>query len=300
MEQYFLPATKNRNTTNSKTRQEYHQINSELKDIAWKLYDLTCDFKGLQVDAHQLAKYGHYDRYEKHACLSSEEGKKEMKYKASSDEDVTESRRRRFQFDSDYEGFPRQDDQQGFSRAAYDGYGGSTDEDQKKSNGYIAADTEECKQKSLKDFDKTLASRRNKHESEDDFAKYKSRYRAQTQTARCYSKYESLSTQELEQKLREKLDLLQIKAKCLKENYCNGGRSLRESSDAEAGSTLEITKGKRSSGSCQGRSSLACCRGKRRMRNQHSPHRVYLDGEKTYVVDHNDSKVIFIPKPCEY
>lgn len=296
-----MPANSRLTISNSKTKQEYHQINSELKDIAWKLYDLTCDFKDLKVDARQLCQHGHYDRYAKHKSMfSSEKECREMKSRLlcreEEEEEATESKRRRkYQSnDFDFEDFPVQYHQGLSSKMKVsndDGYGYSSTSDYHIKKGYNAA-ADEYKQKFMKDFDKALASRRSEHvrEFEEDLEKCKNRYQhdqqdSPTKNARCYSEYESLSTQDLEQRLREKLDLLQYKAKCLKENYCNGSRG---EANYTGSSSSEIR--------CKSRSS------KREKRNSSrpSPHRVYLDGGKTYVVNHTDSKVVFIPKVHEY
>ena len=294
MEQYFMPANSNSrlNVSNSKTKQEYRQINSELKDIAWKLYDLTCDFKDLQVDARQLCQNGRYDRYEKHQ-KEYREMKSKLPSREEEEEEVMESKRRgrrRYQFedDRDFDDFPPRY-QQGYSKMKV------SREEEACGSSYAA---EEYKQKFLKDFDKVLASRRNNHVKvfEEDLEKCKSRYQDQHQehssarkSRRGYSaEYESLSTQELEQRLREKLDLLQDKAKSLKENYCNSS-SRRNEANYLGSSSSDIRK-------CRSSKSEK----RRNMCSRPSPQRVYLDGGKTYVVDHTDSKVVFIPKNHEY
>uniref|UniRef100_A0A7M5XKL8 Uncharacterized protein n=1 Tax=Clytia hemisphaerica TaxID=252671 RepID=A0A7M5XKL8_9CNID len=233
-------------------KREYDRINLELKDIAWKLYDLTCDFKDLRYDACQLVETGHYDRYEKHNRSSYKESTSSQKSRKTTKDSKRSSWREKSDESADQEKF------------------------------------EKCKQKYLEDFEKALEYRRNRcmKKTEEELERSMSKHRysspSLTPSAKYASTYEGLSTEELEQRLREKLDVLQRKAMHLKESYCGRERSYSTNS-------YEGDK----------KTNVSCMR-KMKERNLHSPHRVYLDGESTYVVDHADSKVIFVPKTYEY
>lgn len=298
MEEYFLPA--------NQKMQEYNQMNGELKDIAWKLYDLTCDFKDLQVDCNQLCKYGRYDRYAEHKKTFSSSASKERKISSTDTRSRTESESENVRSNDEFVTNQKESVRhKGFSRDDEDDR-----EERSKKKKFAAA--EKCKQKFLMEIDQELATRRSKHikKFEEDIARYKKPASSASPARHC-SEYKSLSTVELEQRLREKLDLLQAKARHLKESYYkkstsgniqhenqSNGDLEEEFSSYQRSEELPIRTGCPEQSAR--RNSVICCRGKQRLSNQHTPHRVYLDGGRTYVVDHLDSKVVFIPKPNEY
>lgn len=198
---------------------EYDRIYCEMKYISWKLYDLTCDFKDLQVDTKQLYDKGCYNRYEIHRrkCCDEDASKRCRKceeYSATKDLGCS--------FKRDFEE-------------------GKCREERTRCRLLASPPPSSCR-------------------------KYK-----------VSRDYEGCSTEELEQKLREKLELLQLKSKCMKRMSCGN-----ESYEREDKNTIK------------------CCRGKERSRHAHTPHRCYLQGDRTYVIDHTDSKVIVIPKNIEY
>jgi len=232
---------------------EYDRVNYELKDIAWKLYDLNCDFKDLKCDALQLYCTGRYDNYENHKNLY--ENSKRFSSSSATKE---------------YENYAKE-----FTK-------------QQREDEY-----ESRKRKCLEEFERALQYRRNRfvEEVEAEFEKTRRKRRPISPTSykksgySSFDKYEGLSSEELEQCLREKMSALHAKTKCMKESF-----GKQESSNAFSSQSSRSIDGGGS------KNNVICCRGKQHLRNFHSPHRVYLDGGKTYVVNHTNSKVIFVPK----
>ena len=244
-----------RNSKNS-TSKEYDRINCELKDIAWKIYDLNCDFKDLKCDAMQLCSTGRYDNYENHKKLYENSNR------------VSSS----------------------FATREHKNYAKEFTREQKED------EYESCKQRCLEEFEKALQSRRNKFieeveiELENTRRKERSTYKKSGCSSSSFNKYEGLSSEQLEQRMREKLSALHAKTKSMKESF----------NKHESSNLFSSSSSTRPIGGGGSKNNVICCRGKQHLRNFHSPDRVYLDGGKTYVVNHaSGGKVIFVPKTFE-
>lgn len=347
-----------------KREKEFDRVHGELKYIAWKLYDLTCDFKDLQIDAKELYRRGRYENYEKHRESHCDRRKfdcstlsKRFCAKEQQDEDygsrkigcsnasksyctkkeqVNEDECCGHRFDystlskkcsaEDSKQQPAEDCEEylkKYSSTSCKEY--LRKQSQERAN---KAAEEQVKEKEEQKEEQEFAKQED-YENEEEEEEMRSRYSA-PQSSYCHQykssslDYEGLSTAELEQRLRERLQKLKMQ-KCKTEMSCNAStvsNSKKSQQQISCTNSLITSNSKKTRAEACGLDMISersgysqqqqqqqttafgvrCCRGKGKLEDLQSavPHRVYLDGDKAYVVDHRNSKVIFIPKDIEY